>query len=83
MSIDRADKIVALLGELTRADIGALPPAGRQLLEALEEAHRVAATETILPTRARRWRPRQESCAPSKRAAAANRFARAISPAWD
>jgi hypothetical protein len=48
VSIDRADKIVSLLGELTRADIGALPPAERRrLLEALEEAHRIATTETI------------------------------------
>jgi hypothetical protein len=48
MSIDRADKIVALLGELTRSDIVALPPAERRrLLEALEEVHRIATTETI------------------------------------
>jgi hypothetical protein len=48
MSIDRCDRIVALLGELTRADIGALPPAERRrLLEALEEAHRIVSVETI------------------------------------
>ena len=46
MSIDRADRLVAQLGELTRADIGALPPAERRrLIEALEAAYRVARNE--------------------------------------
>jgi hypothetical protein len=46
MSIDRADKIVAQLAELTREDYGALPPVERRrLIEALEEAHRIAKVE--------------------------------------
>jgi hypothetical protein len=46
MSIDRADKIVTMLGGLTREDYGALPPAERRrLIAALEEAHRIAKVE--------------------------------------
>jgi hypothetical protein len=49
MSIDRADKIILQLGELTRADIGALPPAERRrLIDALEEAHRRARVENTV-----------------------------------
>src|SRR5262245_39782513 len=44
--ISRGDKIVTMLGELTRADYGALPPVERRrLIAALEEAHRIAKIE--------------------------------------
>jgi hypothetical protein len=46
MTIERSDRIVALLGKLTREDYGALPPVERRrLIESLEEVHRIAKTE--------------------------------------
>ena len=51
MSIERCDRIVAQLAELKREDYGSLPPAERRrLIEALEEAHRLASVEEVIAT---------------------------------
>jgi hypothetical protein len=49
MTIDGSDKLIAALQALTREQVAALPPAERRrLCEALEAAHRIAATEAII-----------------------------------
>jgi hypothetical protein len=46
MTIDASDKLVAMLHALKREDVAALQPAERRrLIEALQNAHRIATTE--------------------------------------
>jgi hypothetical protein len=48
-NIDASDKLIATLQALKREDVAALPPGERRrLVEALEQAHRIATTESIV-----------------------------------